>query len=153
MAQSEIEMFSETLLGRVDQIIDALQGLTDEEISTPPPVPESNSLLVLSVHTMANVEENILEIIGGQRVGRDRDSEFLAAGKSAEELRLQWVELRERLTMFLTSMAPEMLDAEYEHYRRGRITGRNVLLSAAVHAAEHVGHAELTRDWIISRKS
>ena len=153
MSEFEARMFGDTILRRVDQIVDTLQGLEQDEIESPPPVPEANSLTVLAVHTMANVEENLLEILGGQSVGRDRDSEFRAKGKSALEIKQDWEKLRERLTTFIDSVTPEMLDGEYEHYRRGRITGRKVFLAAATHASEHVGHAELTRDWLVSRRS
>lgn len=152
MPDSEIQMYTGTLTRRVDWIIDSMDGLSPEEIEARPPVPESNSLLVLAVHTMSNVEENILEIIGGQHVGRDRDGEFRSSGRTVEDVRAEWSALKERVLAFMDSVTPEMLDREYEHYRRGRITGRKVLLSATVHAAEHAGHAGLTRDWILAQR-
>jgi hypothetical protein len=33
---------------------------------------------------------------------------------------------------------------------RGEVTGREVLMLMARHAAEHVGHAELTRDLAVA---
>jgi predicted exporter len=110
------------------------------------------SLAVLAVHTIANVEENILEIIGGQPVGRDRDSEFRTSEASAGQIQARWEALRPQILEVLQTMTPEMLDKEYEHARRGVITGRKVLLVAATHASEHAGHAELTRDWLKSQK-
>jgi hypothetical protein len=152
MAESEAQMYSSTLVRRVDQIVDSMDGLSPDEVNQPPPVPEANSLAVLAVHTMANVEENIFEIIGGQDVGRNREEEFRVKGKTAEEIKQDWESLRQRVIDFLNNATPEMLDREYEHFRRGKITGRKVLLSATVHAAEHAGHAELTRDWLKSQR-
>ncbi|MDP9352215.1 MAG: DUF664 domain-containing protein [Chloroflexota bacterium] len=43
-------------------------------------------------------------------------------------------------------MPRSRLEEEIEHPRRGRITGREVLLVVARHCAEHLGQAELTRD-------
>lgn len=150
MAETEAQMYAGAILRRVDQIIGSLDGLTAEEINQAPPVPEANSLAVLAVHTMANVEENLFEIIGGESVGRDREEEFRVKGRSADEIKRDWEALRERIDRFLDGMTLEMLEREYEHHRRGRITGRGVLLVATAHAAEHAGHAELTRDWIKS---
>jgi hypothetical protein len=43
--------------------------------------------------------------------------------------------------------APEAwLDQHYTHPRRGDMTGREILIKTVRHAAEHLGHAELTRD-------
>ncbi len=153
MSKSEAQMFSEMLVRRVDQIINSLDGLTPDEINQRPPVPEANSLSVLAVHTMANVEENVFEILGGQPVGRVREQEFLAEGTSAEEIRSQWEALRSRVVEFLEGVTPEMMDREYEHARRGRVLGREVLLVATAHAAEHAGHAELTKDWLLAQRS
>jgi hypothetical protein len=153
MSESETKMYADVLFGRVDQLIDSLQGLSPEEINMRPPVPESNSLLVLAVHTMANVKENLLEVIGGNPVGRDRDSEFRATGGSSEQVLKDWTALRAKLGEFLEGVDTAMLDREYEHVRRGRMTGRKVLLTATSHASEHVGHAELTRDWIVSQRT
>lgn len=150
MAETEAQMYGEALIRRVDQIVGSMDGLTPDEVNQSPPVPEANTLAVLAVHTMANVEENLFEIIGGQSVGRNREEEFRVKGRSAEELKRDWETLRERIDQFLDGMTPEMLEREYEHHRRGKITGRGVLLVATAHAAEHAGHAELTRDWIKS---
>jgi hypothetical protein len=45
------------------------------------------------------------------------------------------------------------LGATYRHPRRGAISGREILIVVARHAAEHLGQAELTRDLWKARQS
>ena len=42
------------------------------------------------------------------------------------------------------------LDRERVHPRRGLLTGREILIVVARHAAEHLAHAELTRDLLMT---
>jgi hypothetical protein len=79
-------------------------------------------------------------------VGRDREAEFAVQGSSSEVLAARWQVLRERLARVLAGLPAGALDAEYQHPRRGALTGRAILIVVARHAAEHLGQAELTRD-------
>lgn len=152
MADPEVTMYADKIFEQVDRIVACTQGMSTEEINQAPPVPEANTIHVLAIHTMANVEENVLEIIGGQDVGRDRDSEFKVSGSTADEIQQRWSGLKGQVQTFLNDASPDILSTEYEHNRRGRMTGRAVLLLAATHAAEHAGQAELTRDWLIAQR-
>jgi uncharacterized damage-inducible protein DinB len=107
---------------------------------------------VLAIHTMGSTEEGILQGIGGEDVGRDREGEFQVTGSSTDEVNKRWAELKPRLTSFIEGLSDDQIAAECEHPRRGKMTGRAILLHAATHASEHVGHAELTRDWIDAQK-
>jgi hypothetical protein len=148
MANAEAKMYADAIIGKIDRIVACLDGRTDEEISRTPPVPNANSLRVLAVHTMGNVEEAIFEILHGQPVNRDRDAEFSATARTADDVRNQWNELHPRVREAIESMDETQLGAKYDDHRRGPNTGRGLLLLTATHASEHVGHAELTRDWI-----
>jgi uncharacterized damage-inducible protein DinB len=151
MGSPEATMFSDSIVDKVDRIVACCDDETSETINLRPPVPETNTLHVLAVHTMGNVEEAIFEVLLGNRVNRDRDAEFAAAGSSPGEIRQKWEALRPRLMAAIESLDDAALAAEYDGHRRGRMTGRQLLLFTATHAAEHVGHAELTRDWIRSQ--
>jgi hypothetical protein len=151
MPETEASMYSGTLIRRVDRIMDSLADLSESQAGAVPPVPGANSLLAIAVHTMANAEENVLGVIGGKDTVRVRESEFSPANKSVSEIAAEWQQIRAEITEFLDTVSNEMLDTTYDHPRRGRISGRKVLLSATVHAAEHAGHAELTRDWLTSQ--
>jgi hypothetical protein len=150
MAQDEAALYAESIVGKVERIVSCLDGRSDDEINARPPVKDANSLHVLAVHTMANVSESVFEIILDQPVNRDRDAEFAVAKGSATAVRTQWEDLKRRVQLAVEGLTPHQLDAEYTHHRRGTITGRQLLLLTATHASEHVGHAELTRDWLDS---
>jgi hypothetical protein len=47
----------------------------------------------------------------------------------------------------LEGATPEDLDALREHPNMGQVQGRAVLMRAVTHAREHLGQAQLTRDW------
>jgi hypothetical protein len=144
-------MWAEKITGTVDRLLATLDGLTEAELNWRPSASETNSLFVLAVHTMANVEENVIEIIGGEPVGRNREEEFVAAGGSSAEIQQRWAGIRERVTSALANLPQSALDEERTHFRRGTVTVREVLLVAATHASEHAGQAELTRDLLKSQ--
>lgn len=148
MADNEATMFADSIVDKLERIVACVDGRSTEEINMRPSVPETNSLLVLAVHTMANVEEATFKALLGQQVNRNRDAEFAASGSSAEEVRNNWNALKARVHPAIAGLSTEQLDKTYEHPRRGPMTGRELLLFTATHASEHVGHAELTRDWI-----
>jgi hypothetical protein len=112
------------------------------------PCEGANSLWVLATHTLGNVEQSILSLLGGAPDRRDREAEFIAHGVSAETLRARWHTLQGALEATIMGLSPEALAAEYTHPRRGLLTGREVLLLVLSHAAEHLGHAGLTLDLI-----
>ena len=88
----------------------------------------------------------MLGALCGQSVHRHREAEFAAQGASPDLIRSQWAGLRERMSQSLAGLPSEVLDREVEHPRYGKLSGTNVLIRVARHAAEHLGHAELTRD-------
>ena len=115
------------------------------------PAQDANSLYVLATHILASCEESILEVLGGRPVGRTRDEEFLATGVSAEPIQAQWARSKGLLLQVLGEVSTADLDREYDH-RLGRLTGRQTLILVVGHSAEHLGHAELTRDLLKSRQ-
>ena len=141
-------LFWRYIASSLDRLIACLDGLTVEELNWRPTAPGANSLYVLAVHMLGTAEENLLGLLGGQPVRRERDVEFAAraAADSVGTLNACWGELRQRLAATLTALVPAALDQTYAHPRRGTITGRDVLIVVARHAAEHLGQAELTRD-------
>ncbi|HEX5505757.1 MAG TPA: DinB family protein [Thermomicrobiales bacterium] len=130
----------------LDRLVGVVQGLDAADLQWRPPAPETNSLAALATHTLGNAEENLLGVLCGRPVRRDRDAEFAASAPSAAELAARWADLRARLETALAALPAAELAREREHPRRGAITGLAVLLVVARHAAEHLGQAALTRD-------
>lgn len=108
------------------------------------PAEGANSIAVLVTHALGS-EMGWLHLAAGRAHERDRPSEFTVQGRSAEDLT--------RLVDDADHVAPELVKAAFEsglEILRERPQARPVTVSyclthAAAHTAEHVGHAELTR--------
>lgn len=135
----------------VDRILSCLEGLEEDDLNWRP-LESANSVYVLAVHMIANVEANILGVLFFQNIIRHREEEFKARGSSVEPIQQRWLDIQERISSRLAQLSLSDLDKEYEHPRRGKITGRDLLITIARHAAEHVGHAELTRDLLFTAR-
>jgi hypothetical protein len=146
----EMDSYFRFISDSLDRLIACLDGLDEAQLNWHPPVDGANSLWVLAVHSLANAEENILSILPGRPSTRDRDAEFRARGVSPDALRERWRTLQPALREAMRDLSPADLDREYIHPRRGTLTGREVLLLVTQHAAEHLGHAEVTRDLLKS---
>ena len=141
-------VFVEYLCRSLDRIVGCLAGLDEVQARWCPPAPKSNSLLVLARHALSNAEENLLGILCGLPVARDAD-ELRNDGLAAEVVE-RWANLRPRLLDVAAATPDKALDAPRDHPRRGKLTGRDVLIVAVRHAAEHMGQAELTRDLLMA---
>lgn len=145
-ASSEAAVFWRYICSSLDRLVELVTALDDAALGwRPHAITTSNSIGGLAVHTLANAEENILGVLAGHSVDRDHQHEFAAVTSSAA-IRAQWFDLRRRLAAAIGSLSSVDMARLRVHPRRGSITGREVLLVVARHAAEHLGQAELTRD-------
>lgn len=151
-SSSEALLFWRYIASSLDRLVALLGELSADDLDWLPPAPEANSLYALATHTLGNAEENLLETLGGQPIGRDREAEFLVEGGSAEAITVRWRLLRSRLAECLADLPAGTLDASRLHPRRGTITGRDILIVVARHSAEHLGQAELTRDLLLAER-
>jgi hypothetical protein len=145
-ASPEVASFWHAIQETVDRLLATLDGLSPEQISWRPAAPEANPLSILAIHTMGNVEENILETLCGQPVNRQRDREFLESGATAAAIQERWQPLQARIEAALAPLTTDALTRSYQHSRRPKESGYDVLILVARHAGEHAGQAELTRD-------
>ena len=148
VGKQEINVFWSFISRSIDRIIACLDGMSEDDLNWRP-IKTANSLFVLATHLLGTTEENVLGVLCGQPVQRQREAEFAAVGTSADTVRSKWSDLRSRVEEALGHLTPEELDRKREHPRRGQLTGREVLIVVARHAAEHMGHAELTRDLLL----
>src|SRR5262245_52353202 len=105
-----------------EQILDVLDGLSEEELNWRPPIPDSNSLYAVATHALGSAEQRLIETIGGRPVTRDRDTEFAAAGGSCAALRERWSEILRRANEVLADLPAGALDRVIEHNNLGRMT-------------------------------
>ena len=128
-----------------------MDGLSGDDLNWKP-LESANSLCVLAVHVMGNAADNILDMLCKQDVSRNRDEEFRSVGTSPEAVHRRWHELQAQISTCLDGLPTGSLERQYEHPRRGRLTGRETLVVVARHAAKHMGQAELTLDLLLAAK-
>ena len=148
----EVDIYWRRISDTVDELVACLKGL-DGELLNWSPLDDANSLYVLATHTMGNVRHNFLNVLCGLPITRDRDAEFVARGASAAEIEARWDELKAQISAAIEDLPAAELDRGKNHPHRGVITGRDVLVVVAGHAAEHYGQAQLTRDLARARLS
>ncbi len=149
----DIQTYFDQITGAVERILAAGAGMNSEMLNQSPVPGEANSIYVLSTHIMGNLRQGIVSLFGGAEDNRDRDSEFVARGDSIDDLNAAWAELKPRIHATMSKLTPEILEQPMEHPRRGPMNGWAILLNTATHAAEHAGHAELTRQILMSAHS
>jgi len=149
--RDEIRSFQHYIFGTIDSIVGALEGLSAEELNWRPAAPDTNSLYAIATHVLGNAEENLVGTLCGQPHGRHYAGEWPAAAPVPDAARARWAELRERVAASLAKLTRADLDGLRPHPRRGNITGREVLIVVARHAAEHWGEVQLTRSLMRAR--
>ena len=125
---------------RLKEIVDGLSADALDKV----PAKDANSIAVLVTHALAS-ELDWLHRAAARSHERDRDSEFRVRERGADDLR--------RAVDEAESAVPDLVRAAYEaglETMRDRPNARPVSVSfclthAATHLAEHVGHAEVTR--------
>ena len=154
MASAEIEGFRIRLTYEFDRLLETIAGLDDDAVNWKPPVLGGNSLLVLVTHALASAEEHIVGIAAGKTVVRNRDAEFVVTGGSGH-LAARAAEVRRRIDDALAALEgrlDEERDPPVGKWPAPRGTARDRLIHSVSHTAEHVGHAQMTRDLYVARK-
>lgn len=149
----EIEAALAMLNTNITGVLDALEGLSAEELNWTPPVADGNSAIVIATHVVGASQGHILQTLCGQTIDRDRNEEFRASGDSVAPLRESWQGVHGRLDEALAGVDAARLDATHEHAILGPMTGHAILAVAIRHSAEHLGHVSLTRDLILAQRS
>lgn len=156
----ELESIRRRLFRDIDRVAEALDGLNDEEIAWKP-LASGSSLIVLITHVVGSAQNTVVQLVGEESL-RDRDSEFLTpwTGQSA---RGEVDAAKARISAAFERLDARTLDTEHAPPRvsskpltvpavstgsAGPKTSRDFLLQMVAHAAEHAGHAELTRDLV-----
>jgi hypothetical protein len=145
-ASKEVAAFWPYIERTLERMLAVVQDCTIAELNWRPPAPEANTIYALATHTLANARVNVIQVLCGQVIDRDRDAEFRSVATEDNAEIPAWPGLRDELAAALAPLTDAEMDRTRQHPARGEVTGREVLIILARHAAEHVGQAELTRD-------
>jgi uncharacterized damage-inducible protein DinB len=142
----------------LDRLCGAIENLTEDQLNYKPPFPEANSVFVIATHTLGNAEAWVLGIACGRPIDRDRAAEFRSSGADAKPLIERARDLSRQFDEGLAALPDEALDVRREvsqsHWGAGEthdVSPREALLHVIEHAANHLGHIEVTRDLALAR--
>lgn len=148
----DVRLYADELGRLIGKLVEALDGLSDDQLNWKPPIEEANSTFVLVTHTLGNIRAWVLGICCGQLIDRDRPAEFASHGDASElvqRARALAHDVEEGLTTLEPSALDELREARQRLWGAGTVepvTGRGAILHAIEHASEHLGHIGITKD-------
>jgi hypothetical protein len=148
--RTEIDQLWPYIERTLARMMAVVEGCSVEQLNWRPPAPGTSSIFTLATHTLSNARVNTIGVLCGQPIERDRDAEFQAVATESNASLPEWPAIRDELAAAVGALDDEAMNRRCTHPVRGEVTGREVLMLLARHAAEHVGHAELTRDLAIA---
>lgn len=151
---SELHGLRTRLEYELDRLVETIAGLDEQAVNWKPSPLGTNSLLVLVTHALASAEDHVVNKAAGKPVVRNRDAEFSVKG-SATNLSSRAALVRQRIGEALAELEgrlDEERDPPLEKWS-GPATVRDRILHAISHTAEHVGHAQLTRDLYVATRA
>lgn len=153
--EAEVQVYAEYVRELIHRTIDALDGLTDEQINWNPPWHDSNPLFVIATHSLDCARAYVLGIVAGLDASRDRPAEFASSGTMAD-LEALAHEAGSEIEKTLGEMDPKRLDhvsvPPKELWGTGtphEVSGRWALASTIRHMSIHLGEIHVTRDLAI----
>jgi hypothetical protein len=136
--------FMQHLTGTVLAMVDTLTGLPQDALDWSPG-PEMNSIGVLAAHVAGATRYLIGDVLMNDHTPRNRDAEFATHGTTAEALSQRLLDVLGYCRSVLEPLTVNALE-EPRTWRDGStVTAGWVLIHALDHAAQHVGHMQLTR--------
>ena len=142
----------ETACELVERILAAADGLTPEQLDTAP-WDDSSTMFVLATHAISATEWNFVEVLAGEQVDRSRQAEFDSRAASFDDpqslLAERWAGAKAAIESALDGLSDDAWAGPHYHMFMDRnLSGHELVVRALAHTAEHVGHAEMTRQWL-----
>jgi uncharacterized damage-inducible protein DinB len=139
-----------------EQIKSLLEGLDPEALDWRPIEGAgelaTNSLTAMVVHLVGSETYWMKEVIGGKKIVRDRDAEFVTKGLSVSELQTTIVAAAKMTVEILSALTEKPLE-EARKWRDRSVSVRWCILHVLEHYAQHLGHMQLTRQlWLAKSK-
>ncbi len=127
-----------------------VHGLSDDSLNWRPG-PETNSIAVLVAHAWGSVQDWTARA-AGTTIERDRAAEFRVVLSGAECTALIRRAM-ERVTSFVEAIDPATYGDDRADREGDHVTVAYCLIHAVEHTQEHLGHAELTRQFGLFRRA
>ena len=146
-----IEAARDLFIQTLDDLHPKLEGLTPDALNWRPGDEQTNSIAVLTVHTMASTRSWLSVAVGAALPDRDRPAEFRATAEDAAALVSHVRDMeRECLALFEGAENVDWTSNRRTHPRPRPgadevVTGAWALLHALEHLREHAGQIALTR--------
>jgi uncharacterized damage-inducible protein DinB len=145
------------LLAEIGRLRDTTRRLVeragDAGVAWAPPVAETNSVGVIVTHMCGSERQWIHEYVGGQKIGRDRDSEFRKPVTSVAGLLKLLGDVGTATARVLEKETSQSLARSVTtHNPAIAKTARDCVLHSLSHQSVHVGHLEVTLQLWESRK-
>lgn len=138
-------------------VMHQLDGLSDDVLNRPVPLPDANTLYAIAIHLAGSTEFWAVQMASGRDAGRNRLAEFHASGEGAA-LQARYERLIALVHGALDTLPDDALDsippqppAEYRSTGGlgDTLTLRDCLLHAIEHGALHQGHIQITRQLLV----
>ena len=142
---AEVETYLERLNTLRGKVVASVEGVNVAALDWKPPAGDTNSLIVLAVHSLGAEHGWIGEIIGGETKTRVRPREFEAQSDQVAELRERSEATARESERVLSPLGEKDLKRTLEHTTYGTVTVRWAILHVIEHYAEHLGQMALTR--------
>ena len=142
----------ETACELLDRILAATEGLSPQQLDAAP-WDNSSSLFILATHAISATEWNFVEVLAGQQVDRSRQAEFDSRASSFDVphglLTERLAGAKAAIESALAGLSDDAWDGPHYHmFMDKNLSGHELVVRALAHTAEHVGHAEMTRQWL-----
>jgi len=136
----------------LERILAATSGLSSEQLDAAP-WDDSSTLFILATHAISATEWNFVEVLAGQRVDRRRQAELHSRAGSVDDphrlLGKRLAGAKAAIVSALAGLSDDAWDGPHYHmFMDKNLSGHELVVRALAHTAEHVGHAEMTRQWL-----
>lgn len=139
----EVESYVERLNAARSKVLKTLEGLPPEGLNWSPLPADANSVYALATHCLGAERRWLFEVVGKQKIERDRPAEFRARGEEISPLRDAYAGVARESEAILGRLGePEMADLRGDAEKH---TVRWCILHVVEHYNEHLGQMSLTR--------
>jgi hypothetical protein len=151
VSSKSLDNYRGNLLWELERIVACAADVGDELLGARPAASNANSLAGIASHALGAADLHVRGWALGYSI-EDDATEFVEAATVAE-LQTRFTAVTERLRQAFDDLSGVDLEQSRETAGRGPQPVDAILLWAVLHAAEHAGTAELTRDLLLAPHS